>query len=52
MDTQALTTHDNRAPKQFTARLGQERGVLGHREGKNGNRRDPNPDGSRSKNKK
>lgn len=52
MDTQALMTHGNRAPRQFTARLGQERGVLGHREGKNGNRRDRNPDGSRSAAKK
>lgn len=52
MDTQALPTHGNRAPKQFTVRLGQERGVLGHREGKNSNHRDGNPDGSRTKPKK
>lgn len=52
MDTQALPIHGNRAPKQFTVRLGQERGVLGHCEGKNGNRRDRNPDSSRTKPKK
>lgn len=43
--------HNHRAPQQFSVRLGQGRGVLGHREGKSGNRVESNPDGSR-KNKK
>lgn len=42
------SSNGNKAPKQFTVSLGQERGVLGRREGKSGNRADPNPDGSRT----
>ena len=45
------TPHENTIPKQPTARMGQQNGVRGHREGRGGNRRDANPDGSR-KNKK
>ena len=52
MDIQGLSTKKGRTPKQYTVRLGQERGVLGHREDKEGNRRDRNPDGSRSDHKK
>ena len=37
--------------KRYRQRIGQENGVLGHREGTSGNRAEANPDGSRKKKK-
>lgn len=37
----------NAAPKRYTLQTGQQNGVMGHREGKSGNRKDRNPDGSK-----